>query len=61
LLYFGPASMGGNGYLDFPVDMLVSGIFSLLIMMLALATGVPAEASQDYLAQLTTEGEEAAP
>jgi len=61
LLYFGPTSLGGNGSLSFPVDMLLGAVFSVLIMGLALATGVPAEASQDYLAQLTTEGEEAAP
>ncbi|MEJ2361610.1 MAG: APC family permease [Gammaproteobacteria bacterium] len=61
LLYFGPTALGGNNTLSFGLDMLLSAIFSLLIMLLALATGVPADASKDYLAQLTSEGEEAAP
>lgn len=61
LLYFGPASLGGNDSLSFGLDMLLSALFSLLIMGLALVTGVPAQASQDYLAELTKEGEEAAP
>jgi len=60
-LYFGPKSLDGSGFFSFGMDMLLSAIFSILILFLALATGVPAEASQDYLSQLTSEGEEAAP
>ncbi|MGA7801014.1 MAG: APC family permease [Gammaproteobacteria bacterium] len=61
LLYFGPAILGGNGQLGFGLDMLLGALFSLLIMALAVATGLPAEASSEYLVQLTTEAEEAAP
>jgi amino acid transporter len=61
LLYFGPTSLGGNGSMNFAVDMLLSAVFSLAIMALALATGVHAQQSADYLAQLTSEAEEAAP
>jgi amino acid transporter len=61
LLYFGPIILGGNGDLGFGEDMLLGGVFSLLILALALATGVPAEASDEYLSQLTAEPEEVAP
>ncbi|HKK13314.1 MAG TPA: APC family permease [Gammaproteobacteria bacterium] len=61
LLYYGPPVLGGNGTLGFGMDMLLSAVFSVLIMALAVATGVPAETSSDYLAQMTSEAEEAAP
>ena len=61
LLYYGPKVLGGHGQLGFGEDMLLSALFSLVIMGLALATGVRAEDSAEYLAQLTAEPEEAAP
>jgi amino acid transporter len=61
LLYFGPASLGGHGNLSFEMDMVLSAVFSLLVLVLALLSGVSAKTSEDYLAQMTSEGEEAAP
>ncbi|MEJ2059858.1 MAG: APC family permease [Gammaproteobacteria bacterium] len=61
LLVYGPASLGGNGALSFGEDMLISAVFSLVIMGLALATGVRAEDSAEYLEQLISAPEQAAP
>lgn len=52
MLYFGPAAMGGDGVLSFGASLAVGAIFSLVILALALATGLGAEATRDWLNEI---------
>ncbi|HEB80723.1 MAG TPA: APC family permease [Chromatiales bacterium] len=52
LLYFGPTAMGGNGALAFGWSLVAGAVFSLVILWIALATGLSQEATEIYLKEI---------
>lgn len=58
--YFGPKAMGGNDVMSFYTSLAVGAVFSVLILWLALNTGLSKEETDGYLSRIATsdEGEE---
>lgn len=54
LLYLGPSRMGGHGELHFGWSVLAGAVFSLVILWLALSTGLSQETTEIYLQEIAS-------